>query len=116
MAKSTKVYIDHHIAQLEGINPQLLNHKKTLLETCFRIAQQTNLTIVKSFVHKFKPHGLSLVLVISESHFAVHTWPELGYMHVDVLSCSSRSKLGNLEKSLREEFKPLKISCKKINY
>lgn len=112
----SKVHIDHHIAQLEGVNPALLNHKDRLLETCLGVAKQTNLTIVKSFVHKFKPYGLSLVLVISESHFAVHTWPELGYMHVDVLSCSPKSKLEKLEKALKEEFKPLKIICKKINY
>ena len=37
--------------------------------------------------HKFSPQGVSGVVVISESHLAIHTWPELGYAAVDVFTC-----------------------------
>lgn len=37
--------------------------------------------------HKFSPQGVSGVVVISESHLAVHTWPEHGYAAVDVFTC-----------------------------
>lgn len=40
--------------------------------------------------HKFSPQGISGVVVISESHLAVHTWPELGYAAVDVFTCGDR--------------------------
>jgi len=39
--------------------------------------------------HKFSPQGVSGVVVISESHLAIHTWPELGYAAVDVFTCGS---------------------------
>lgn len=40
--------------------------------------------------HKFSPQGISGVVVISESHLAIHTWPELGYAAVDVFTCGER--------------------------
>lgn len=38
-------------------------------------------------LHQFAPQGVSGVVVISESHLAIHTWPELGYAAIDVFTC-----------------------------
>lgn len=115
MAKRT-IYIDHHIAELEGVDSNLLDNKKLLMQACLKAAKKLHLTIVKSYVHKFDPQGLSLVLVVAESHFAVHTWPELQYMHIDVITCSPKSRLENLRQVLEQTFNPLKITTKKIDY
>jgi S-adenosylmethionine decarboxylase len=37
--------------------------------------------------HEFNPFGISGVVVIAESHLAIHTWPEYRYAAVDVFSC-----------------------------
>ncbi len=42
-------------------------------------------------VHAFNPHGVSGVAVIAESHIAVHTWPEKGYVALDVFTCGPRA-------------------------
>jgi len=47
-------------------------------------------TILSGHFHQFEPHGVSGVLVISESHFAVHTWPELGYAAIDLFTCGNK--------------------------
>ena len=44
-------------------------------------------TVVKSVFHHFSPHGVSGVVVIAESHLAIHTWPEYGYAAVDLFTC-----------------------------
>jgi len=36
-------------------------------------------TVISSEFHQFQPHGVSGVVIISESHLAIHTWPERGY-------------------------------------
>lgn len=46
-------------------------------------------TIIRPFFHQFSPQGVSGVIVIAESHFAIHTWPEHGYTAVDLFSCSN---------------------------
>ena len=52
-------------------------------------AKAANCTVVQSVIHRFKPQGVSGVVVLAESHISVHTWPELGYAAVDVFTCGS---------------------------
>lgn len=47
-------------------------------------------TIVKTVFHNFSPYGVSGVVVITESHVTIHTWPEHGYAAVDIFSCSKK--------------------------
>ena len=49
-------------------------------------------TIVQALTHVFPGAGLTCVLILSESHAALHTWPETGTVHIDIFSCSSRLK------------------------
>lgn len=52
-----------------------------------RIAEAT---IVDSVFHHFNPYGVSGAVIISESHLAIHTWPEYGYAAVDVFTCGDK--------------------------
>ena len=38
--------------------------------------------------HKFDPIGVTAIVMISESHLSVHTWPEHGYAAMDIFTCS----------------------------
>jgi S-adenosylmethionine decarboxylase len=49
--------------------------------------RRSGATIVTDTFHRFSPHGVSGVVVISESHVAIHTWPEHGYAAVDIFTC-----------------------------
>jgi spermidine synthase len=46
-----------------------------------------NTTLIDVFVHQFTPHGVSGIAMIAESHLAIHTWPEHGYMAADLFTC-----------------------------
>lgn len=61
-------------------------------------------TLIEVFVHQFSPHGVSGVAVIAESHVAVHTWPELGYVAADVFTCGERVHLDRIVDVLRDTF------------
>ena len=50
-------------------------------------ARCSGATVVTRAFHQFSPHGVSGVVVIAESHFAIHTWPEYGYAAVDLFTC-----------------------------
>ena len=53
-------------------------------------AARIGATVLSAHFHQFDPEGVSGVLVISESHLAVHTWPEHGYAAVDLFTCGPR--------------------------
>ena len=49
-------------------------------------------TIVQRLSHAFPGAGLTCVLILSESHAVLHTWPETGTVNIDIFSCSTRLK------------------------
>lgn len=49
-------------------------------------------TIVQELQHAYTGAGLTCVLVLSESHAILHTWPETGAVNIDIFSCSTRLK------------------------
>ena len=50
-------------------------------------AKRSGATVIDSHFHSFMPQGVSGVVIISESHFAVHAWPEHEYAAVDLFTC-----------------------------
>ncbi len=42
-------------------------------------------------IHRLSPQGVSGVVVISESHLTIHTWPERGEAAVDLFTCGDRA-------------------------
>jgi len=49
-------------------------------------------TVVQQLSHSFPGTGLTCVLILSESHAVLHTWPETGTVNIDIFSCSTRLK------------------------
>jgi len=45
-----------------------------------------DLNVVKKITHAFHPKGTTLAYILSESHLLIHTWPELGVIHVDLVT------------------------------
>lgn len=50
-------------------------------------ALRSGATVVAEVFHPFSPYGVSGVIVIAESHLAIHTWPEHRYAAVDLFTC-----------------------------
>ena len=44
-------------------------------------------TLLNLCVHQFSPHGVTATATLSESHIAIHTWPEYGYFAADLFFC-----------------------------
>jgi S-adenosylmethionine decarboxylase len=71
-------------------------------------------TIVQSVFHKFSPFGLSGVVVIAESHLAVHTWPEHKAICVDIFTCSSTMNAAAAIASLQSRFQAARVEQRTI--
>lgn len=59
--------------------------------------------MVKTVAYRFEPIGLTLVYILSESHLAIHTWPEHKLLHLDLVTCSNLEK-DAMEKAVFESF------------
>lgn len=69
------------------------------------LVTKLKLTKVNEFVHPFSPYGITLVYVLSESHLAIHTWPERKVLHIDLVTCS-RLDRREVEKAVKGVFNP----------
>jgi S-adenosylmethionine decarboxylase len=77
----------HVLAEVHGCEPQVLNDIGAVERIMVEAALNAGAEVREVAFHKFSPQGVSGVVVISESHLAVHTWPEHGYAAVDVFTC-----------------------------
>lgn len=60
--------------------------KNILLES----AKEANLHVVDIVFHEFEPVGISGVVVLAESHIAIHTWPEYNFVAADAFTCGDK--------------------------
>lgn len=65
--------------------------------------------IIWKFFYKFRPHGVTGVILIAESHLSLHTWPEKGYVAIDIFTCGSRMDPWKAYKRIVEEIKPKRV-------
>lgn len=77
----------HLIGDLFDCNCELINDVNQVKRIMVRAAEIVKAHIVDVSFHTFNPHGISGVIVIAESHLAIHTWPEYGYCSIDIYTC-----------------------------
>jgi len=72
------------------------------LEKAFvKAAINSGATVISSSFHAFKPQGISGVVIIAESHFTVHVWPEYRFAAVDIFSCGDQIDMEKAQNILK---------------
>lgn len=80
----------HVIAELWGCDVEKLNNIKFIEQLFVDAALEAGAEVREVAFHKFAPHGVSGVVIISESHLTIHSFPEHGYASIDVYTCGDR--------------------------
>jgi len=95
----------HLIGHIEGVWVSRVIHLEKIM---YRIAERCGFTVVGRSFHQFEPQGTTGVLVLSESHFSAHTYPELNKIYIDVFCCSPNFDPQLTSLVIEEEFAALK--------
>ena len=80
----------HILVEFYNCNEETMKSPELIEKFMNEAARRANATIVNSVFHHFNPYGVSGAVIISESHLAIHTWPEFGYAAVDVFTCGDK--------------------------
>ncbi len=84
----------HLTADLRGVDPALalMSDAEALAAMCRDTVVASGLTGVAELFHRFgaadEQSGITGVVLLAESHLAIHTWPELGGVTLDVYVCN----------------------------
>ncbi len=93
----------HFLIDLYGCPTEILNDEGLVREIMLGAAGVAEARVVTDVFHRFNPHGLSGVVVVAESHLAIHTWPEHGCASVDVFSCGATMRPERVEEFLKRK-------------
>jgi S-adenosylmethionine/arginine decarboxylase-like enzyme len=66
---------------------------------------RTRFSVVREVVKDFEPFGTTVVFILSESHFTLHTYPEHAYMSIDLYVCNFEVDLSAFAEDVKGLFK-----------
>lgn len=104
----------HLTADLQGCacEPRYLREAAALAQLCQQAVASCGLRPVAELFHPFQPAGSGVtgVILLAESHLAVHTWPELAAVTLDTYVCNfgadNSAKARQLMALLVDSFRP----------
>lgn len=106
--KITELHIDAYKCQCN------LDDSKTLLPALIRAAKSVNAKIVKKVTFHYKPQGLTIVLLLAETHLSLFTWPEFDYAAIEIFLCNDKMNPFKVWGIIKKTLNPKKITIKKI--
>lgn len=79
---------EHVVADVSNVSP----HALRVLEgdAVLRACSAGPVDVLRDIEHRFDPQGYTRLLLLAESHLALHTWPERRAVALDVFSCGER--------------------------
>lgn len=104
----------HILCEAYECDPEVLDDIETVRDIMVDAALRAGAEIREVAFHKFSPQGVSGVVVISESHLAIHTWPEHGYAAVDVFTCGEKVDPMVACHYIRDQFKARRIVASEV--
>lgn len=99
----------HLLIELYGCNTGSLEVESAVGSAMREAALESEATVVAQSFHEFKPYGVSGAVIIQESHYTIHTWPEHGYAAVDLFYCGGTVKVHKAVEVLQKRFSPQRI-------
>jgi len=105
----------HILAEFFHCDVHRLNDPVTVQNLMMESAKACGATVVQAVFHSFNPHGVSGVVVIAESHLAIHTWPEYGHAAVDVFTCGEKIDPWLAVECLKAGFGAREVSSQEVS-
>ncbi len=94
----------HFLLDVAGAPFETLDDPVLVETLLVEAVKQMGAKVLGIHIHRLSPQGVSGVVVISESHLTIHTWPERGEAAVDLFTCGdagrARTAVGALARAL----------------
>jgi len=103
------------LAEFIHCSKKILNDKKALERVLVNGIKASNIELKGLTAHQFEPIGVTIVCIVSESHIAIHTFPEAGQISIDIFTCAADYKKPQvLLNFLKKYFRPKTLRMMKV--
>ena len=104
----------HFLASYMDCDHEALTNIDKLRQTMLDAAALSGATVLKSEDYTFPPDGFTMVVLLSESHASIHTYPEHRACFIDLFTCGNTCSSVNFASEIKAYLNPKKIIEKKI--
>ncbi|OAB46682.1 adenosylmethionine decarboxylase [Paenibacillus glacialis] len=70
-----------------GVDFEMLNSAEFLQNQMVEAAEACGATVMSVQSKQFEPQGATVLVLLSESHLSIHTYPERGFAAIDCYTC-----------------------------
>ena len=105
MLNQKKALGKQFLAELYDCDSKMLNDKQKIAQILEDAAVFSGAKVLGSTFHQFSPQGVSGMVLLSESHLAIHTWPEHDFASIDLFACGSKMDTDACLEFVKKELK-----------
>jgi S-adenosylmethionine decarboxylase len=87
MSQEYSTFGRHVVLDAWGVEEKTLNNVHWLEDQLQRAAKACGATILSVQSRAFEPQGATVMVMLSESHLTIHTYPEAGFAGLDCYTC-----------------------------
>ncbi|RJS94573.1 adenosylmethionine decarboxylase [Candidatus Bathyarchaeota archaeon] len=91
-----------------------LDDERFLCDTLEKAARHADAKIIRRIIQRFSPHGISVILILAETHISIHTWPEYEYAALDIFICGEGKDPEAAWAVIKEALRPRDFRIKRI--
>ncbi len=93
---------------------KLLNNAEWLQAQMVEAAEVSGATVLSVQAKKFEPQGATVLVLLSESHLSIHTYPEKGFAAIDCYTCGETVDPQTAIDYMISMLKPERVYAKKL--
>lgn len=104
----------HITADLWSIEPSLIEDHLLLIALAKNAAEMSGATIISVQFKEFHPHGMTIVILLAESHLSIHTYPEKSFIAIDCYTCGDKVDPEIAIHTIISRLNPIKVYIRKL--
>lgn len=114
MAEISELKGYHILADFIGCPPKYLERVEDLRDVLLGAAKAGGFNVVGQCFYQFEPRGVTGVVLLEQSHISGHSWPELGFIAVDIYSCGGMERAQKAKDHLTKMLKPEEVNVREV--
>lgn len=104
----------HLMMELYGCDQEKINSRRYLQNLVKAAVKEAGLTNLGSRLHQFQPCGVTGFILLAQSHISFHTWPEFGYLVLDIFTCGDQNQADQLATHILGNLQPARVNTQVV--
>ena len=96
----------HYVATFENCNKRLLSDVGLLADFFLDAFEESDISVLGMRVSEFESGACSILVLLNESHAALHSYPKEGRCSIDVFTCAMDTDFEPFHKVMSDYLKP----------